>query len=139
MNIITKARILETRIRVNHENKKQIKKQKYQVFLHEESQHFPSLTKIKKWRTYFLIIGTICLAVMTIQTCMFYKTIWIKPRPLLYDDEDIDLEQIWTSFLNMIPVIFGSLFTIFLSFSLAFDYVIYKRWQNKDLCIIKWK
>jgi hypothetical protein len=137
-DIITKGRILETQIRVKHETKKQLKKQRYQVFLHEKSQHYPPRYKIIRWRNLFLTTGIICLAVIMVQTCFFYKTIWVRPRPLYYEGQNIDLEQIWTSFCNMIPVIFGFLSTVFISFAIAFDRVLYRRWQNTDLCIIKW-
>ena len=130
MKLITKGRILEQKIKVQRDFKQQIKRQRYQVFLHEESQHYPSRSKVIRWRNYFLIGSCICLSIVMIQTCFFYNTIWTRPRPLYWDEQEISLEQIWTSFLNMIPVIFGSISCIFLSFAIAVDRVIYRRWPN---------
>lgn len=133
---LIRMRLLKTRIHTELDHKQKMKQQKYQIFLHEESQHYPSLGKVKRWRGYFLAISCICLTIITIQTCFYYNTIWTRPAPLYMDDQEITLEQIWTSFLNMIPVIFGAISCIFLSFTIAVDRVIYRRWKKEY--IIPW-
>ena len=132
-----RMKALETKIRINREIKKEIKAQKYRSFLHEQTGYLPSRQKIQRWKKYFLLGATICLVVISVQTCFFYNTIWAPPQKLYHDTQQISLEQIWGALLNETPTIFGSLFIILGSFGMALDKATYRRWGNQ-YTIINW-
>ena len=136
MKLIDKGRILETRIKVKHETKKQLKRHRYQIFLHEHP-YLPGKKKLKRWRRNFILGGMICMLIPVSQTLFFYRTIWDQPDPLMFEDQEPSMEQLWKSFLNVIPAIFGAIFLIMLTFGLAIDWVIYRRWGN-SFTIMKW-
>ncbi len=133
---LDQARRLETKIKVKYEVKKQIKKHRYKIFLHENSGYLPSRKKLYRWRNKFIIAAMICLAVPCLQTVLFYETIWIKPSVSEFDEE-FTIRQIWMGFLNEIPGIFGAIFLILLYFGFTVDWIIYRRWGNQ-FTIMKW-
>lgn len=136
MKIIQKGRILEKKIFVYLDNRKQIKKQQYRRFLQNPNRLLPSYRKLRRWRNLFCYIGVFCMCIPCIQTVFFYNTIWEEPEPLK-NYEEITLKQFLQGFLNMIPVIFGILFLMLVGFSAVFDWVIYRRWGN-DRSFISW-
>ncbi len=136
MKILHNARVLETRIRVKRETNKQIKRQRYRIYLQQNSQHLPSRKKLLRWRRNLMMIGTLFILIPGYQILCHYQTIWKEPKPLKYDQEPT-IEQIWLSFLNMIPTIFGAIFLMLWSFAMAVDWVIYRRWGNTHT-ILNW-
>jgi len=128
-NIIHKARILETRIKVKIENRRQIKQQQYRRFLQNPSRHLPSYKKLRRLRNMLFYMGVVCMCIPCFQTVFFYHTIWDRPEPL-NNYEEITLDQVLTAFLNVIPTVFGFLFCMFCGFSAVFDWVIYRRWGS---------
>ena len=136
MNIIHKARLLETQIRVKRENRKQIKAQRYRRFLQNPHRPLPSYQTLRSWRNTFLLSAVLCLAVPSIQVVFFYNTIWEQPEPLK-PNQDITLGQVLMSFYNTIPVIFGGVFMILGFFGMIMDWCIYRRW-GYGKSIIKW-
>ena len=133
MNTIQKARILETKIRVKLENRKQIKAIQYRRFLQNPRRPLMSYKKLRHWRNTFIYAAVICLAIPCIQTVFFYNTIWDKPDPPKYNQE-ITTSMILKSFLNLIPMIFGMIFMMLGCFSVMFDWCIYRRWgENRSI------
>jgi len=133
---LDRARRLDTKIRVKHEVKKQIKRHCYQIFLNEKAGYLPNRKKLYSWRNKFILAAMICLLVPSLQTIFFYDTIWIKPSVSEFDTE-FTIEQIWVAFCNEIPGIFGAVFLILLYFGFTVDWIIYRRWGNQ-FTIMKW-
>ena len=136
MNIVHKARALQTKIKVYLEIRKQIKTQRYRRFLQNPSRPLPGYHKLRVWRNTFLLSAVLCLAVPSIQVVFFYNTIWEQPEPLK-PNQDITLGQVLMSFYNTIPVIFGGVFMILGFFGMIMDWCIYRRW-GYGKSIIKW-
>lgn len=143
LKVLDRMRILETKIRVNQENKKQIKKQAYRVFLQDPPRSLPDYKILYTWRKIFVIAGILCLVIPAVQTIFFYDTIYYVPpgktfKHSVYSivEEDIDLEEVSHGFLRSIPVVFGLLFFIFTVFGIAVDWTIYRRWNNKYYLIL---
>lgn len=132
--ILHKARILETKYRVKHETRKQLKAQYYKLFLYENTPNLPGKKKLKRWRRNFLILGMICLAVPCFQTIFFYQSIWIPPEQLEYGQEPT-LEQILQGFINEIPTILGLIWFCFFFLAICVDWVIYRRWPNENTMV----
>ena len=112
MSIINKARILETKYQVKHETRKQLKKQYYKIFLHENHSNLPGKNKLKRWRRNLLIISMICLSIPCFQTIFFYQSIWIPLEKLEYSQE-LGLNQILHALVNEIPTILGLIWFCF--------------------------
>lgn len=136
MNIVHKARVLETKIRVKHENRKQIKAQRYKRFLQNPHRPIMSYQQLKHWRNTLLYSAVICLCVPCLQTVFFYNTLWDQPEPPSYGQE-ITIDMFLKSFYNMIPLLFGLFFMMLGCFSAMFDWCIYRRWGTSR-SIIKW-
>ena len=137
MKIIHKARILETRIRIKHETKKQLRTQRYRIFLQQKTGHLPTRKKLYRWRRNFLVAASLCIAVPCLQVTFWGGTIWDRGSPVLYDQE-ASLGRIWVAFLNETPIIFGMLFLMFWCFGMAIDWVIYRRWGSQ-FTMMKWE
>lgn len=139
MSFIQKGRILQTKIRVNREIKRQIKQHRYKLFLQNPKRHLPSYRTLNKWRTRLIVSGVVCLAIISIQGVFFRQTIyWSKP-PMVhkYQEEHIPIEMYIKSFLQLLPFINGFLFMVFMYLATCFDWVIYRRWGH-DRSIIHW-
>lgn len=136
IGILDRARRLQARIKVKHETNKEIRRHRYQIFLQQNTGHLPSRNKLYRWRIGFIFTAVAFLIVPAVQILFFYGTIWESPDPL-YPGMDPSLQQLWDSFLNEIPDIFGAIFFILFCFGLTVDWVIYRRWGNK-YTIFKW-
>ena len=136
MNIVHKARVLETKIKVYLSNRKQIKTQWYRRFLQNPSRPLLSYKQLRKWRNTFFYTAIICLCIPCMQTVFFYNTIWEEPEPPRYGQE-ITTDMFLKSFYTMIPMIFGIIFMMLGCFSAMFDWCIYRRW-GKNRSILHW-
>jgi len=118
MDLVTKARLLEIKIRVQRENKKKIKQQAYRAFLQNPDRDLPDYQTINKWRNMLFYATATLIVIPSLTILFFYHT----PRnPLFYE-------------LLYMPHLIAFML---LSFALSFDRVISKRWPERKT-IMNW-
>lgn len=142
-NIIKKARIIQDKIEYRRSINKQLRAQSYRLFLQDPPRCLPSLKKLIRWRLLFIMVGFLCMSVISIQVMFFYDTLVYTPSGthLVFNIESRQFEnddEVYVGIiLEYVPTICGILLLIFWSFAATVDWAIYRRFGS-GRTVIEW-
>lgn len=118
MNLIQRARILQTKLHIKYQTNKTIKKQAYKAFLHTTTRLLPSYRSMTRIRNLMILISIMLLGEPAIQTLLFYNTCFQGPY-------------------SNIHLIFATASLSCFGFALVTDMVIKKRWNHTNVLWFK--